>query len=71
MSSMVWARLVLSPTTLHLVSSVTPCCRGIWHCSGARRVVIVLMSYCSHTVDACLHALQLLTTLSSCTLADA
>jgi hypothetical protein len=38
-SSMVWARLVLSPVTLHSVSSVTPYYRVTWHCSDARRVV--------------------------------
>jgi hypothetical protein len=36
MSSTVWAHLVLSPATLHSVSSVASCHRIIWHCSGAR-----------------------------------
>jgi hypothetical protein len=67
MSSTMWARLVLSSTTLHSVSSVTLCYRVTWHCSGARRVVIVLASYCSRTVDACPHALQVLTILPVCT----
>jgi hypothetical protein len=66
MSSTVWAHLVLSPATLHSVSSVTSCCRVIWHYSGAMRVVIVLALYCNRTIDACLHALQVLTTLSVC-----
>jgi hypothetical protein len=38
-SSTTWTRLVLLPATLHSVSSVAPCCRVAWHCSGARRVV--------------------------------
>jgi hypothetical protein len=39
MTSMAWADLVLSPATLHSISSVTPCCRVAWHCSGAELVV--------------------------------
>jgi hypothetical protein len=39
MSSMAWARLVLSPATLHSVSSVAPCCRVAWHCSVVNQVV--------------------------------
>jgi hypothetical protein len=39
MSSMTWARLVLSPVMMHYVSSVTSCCRATWHCSDAKRVV--------------------------------
>jgi hypothetical protein len=66
MSSMVWACLILSPTTLHSVSNVVSCYRVTWHCSGARRVVIVLASCCSSTVDVCPHALQVLTALPAC-----
>jgi hypothetical protein len=51
-SSMVWARLILLPVTLHSVSSVTSCCRVAWHCSDARRVVhsagVALQSHCSY-----------------------
>jgi hypothetical protein len=39
MSLTVWTRLVLSPVTLHSVSSVASCCRINSHCSGAKRVV--------------------------------
>jgi hypothetical protein len=67
MSSTVWARLVLSPATLHSISSVATCYRVTWHCSGARRVVIVLASYCNRTINICPHALQVLTTLPGCT----
>jgi hypothetical protein len=35
MSSTVWVRVVLSSATLHSISSVTPCCCIIGHCSGA------------------------------------
>jgi hypothetical protein len=49
MSSMMWARLVLSPATLHSVSSVASCCRVAWHYS--------------HTIAACLDALQALNAL--------
>jgi hypothetical protein len=31
--------LVLSPATLHSVSSVMSCCQVTWHCNGARRVI--------------------------------
>jgi hypothetical protein len=41
-----WTRLVLSPATLHSVSSVTLCCRVARHYTGARQVV--------HSVDAAL-----------------
>jgi hypothetical protein len=52
MSSTVSTRLVLSPATLHSVSSVASCCRVTWHYSGDRRVVIVLVSYCNGIVAA-------------------
>jgi hypothetical protein len=39
MSLTAWARLILSPVILHLVSSMAPCCRVTWHCSGVRQVV--------------------------------
>jgi hypothetical protein len=67
MSSTVWVHLVLSPATLHSVSSVVSCCRVTWHCSGPDEWFIELASYCSRTIDTCLHALQVLTTLSVCT----
>jgi hypothetical protein len=67
MSSMVWTRLFLSPVTLHSVSSVVSCCRVTSHCSGARRVVIVLVLYYRHTVDTCSHSIQVLTTLPAYT----
>jgi hypothetical protein len=51
---MVWARLVLSPATLHSVSNVTSCCRVTWHCSGPGEWSIVLMSQYNHTVDTLL-----------------
>jgi hypothetical protein len=67
MSSMVQARLILSPTMLHSVSSVVSCCRVTCHCSGARGVVIVLVSYYNYSVDVCPHALQVLTMLPTYT----
>jgi hypothetical protein len=39
MSSTVWARLVLSPATLHSVNNVVLCYRVACHCSGDRLVV--------------------------------
>jgi hypothetical protein len=39
MSSTMCACLVLSPATLHLISSVVSCYRVAWYCSGVRRVV--------------------------------
>jgi hypothetical protein len=54
MSSMMWARLVLSPATLHSVSSVVLCCRVTWHYS--------------HTIAACLDALQALNALPAGTI---
>jgi hypothetical protein len=39
MYSMTWARLILSPATLHSVSSVVLCCQVAWHYSGARRLI--------------------------------
>jgi hypothetical protein len=39
MSSTACACVILSPATLHSISSVAPCCRVVWHCSGDRRVV--------------------------------
>jgi hypothetical protein len=67
MSSTVWTRLVLSPATLHSVSSIASCYRVTWHCSGVRRVIHSAGAHCRRTVDACLYALQVLTTLSVCT----
>jgi hypothetical protein len=67
MSSTVWTCLFLSPVTLHSVSSVVSCCRVASHCSGAKRVVIVLVLYCRHTVDTCPHSMKVLTTLSAYT----
>jgi hypothetical protein len=70
MSSMMWACLILSPVTLHSVSSVTPYCRVIWHYSGARRLVhsavvalqshYICMSACLACIDyaACPLVLQ-------------
>jgi hypothetical protein len=57
MSSTMWARLVLSPTTLHSVSGT------VWCYCITRPVVVpdrwpmVLAPGCSHTVAACLTAL--------------
>jgi hypothetical protein len=78
MSSMAWARMILSPTMLHSVSSVAPCCRVAWHCSGARRVVhsavaalLVrtscrpMMTLMSSALETCVRALE--TCVPSCT----
>jgi hypothetical protein len=43
---------------------VVSCCRVTSHCSGAKRVVIVLVLYYSHTVDTCPYFMQVLTTLT-------
>jgi hypothetical protein len=52
MSSTAWERPVLSPASLHLVSTVAPCCYVTGHCSGVWRVVhsvcAMLQSHCSY-----------------------
>jgi hypothetical protein len=65
-SSMVWARLILSSSMLYSVSSVTLYYRVAWHCSGASEWSIVLALHCSRIIAVCLHALQALTVLYAC-----
>jgi hypothetical protein len=55
MPSTAWECLILSPTLLHSVSSVAPCCYVAGHYSGARRAAhsagIMLQSHCSYMSD--------------------
>jgi hypothetical protein len=61
---MVWTRLLLSPTTPHSVSSVTSCCRVVGTVAVPNEWSIVLTLHCSHSIVACPHVMQALTTLS-------
>jgi hypothetical protein len=64
-SSTVWARLVLSPVTLHSVSSVAPAVESLGTVAVSGEWSIVLALYCSCTVAIYPHALYTLTALSA------
>jgi hypothetical protein len=65
MSSTIWTHLVLSPATLHSVSSVAPCCESLGIVAMSSKWSIVLTLHCSRTVTICLHTLLALTALSA------
>jgi hypothetical protein len=62
-SSMAWARLVLSPATLHSVSSVALSCQVTCTVAVPAKWSIVLPLHYSHTIATYLHTMQALTVL--------